>query len=341
MQELILSRTELHRLFWSKPLSHFSAEWQIPVTVLRKISLDYGIPLPWAYHWSKEQLRSPVVPEALPVSADFPETIDLRAAAELAVASLLYPGERAATFRVPGKLKDADRLIVAAERSLRDDPQLFWSKGMVRADWGELAVRASEQQINRVLRIMDTLVKCWRGRGYGIVLQDKETVIVIREERMEVGLREVVKKLEKKDRHDVQRYEATGQLAFKLQAWPDREWKDGKLALEEQVRDILDFMEVSALESERFRADMEGKQRETAAREQAAMEAIRKDTEEMAAFEALLQEAQRWQQFKVLDGYLDELGRNGSPTPAFRQWLSWARERRRVFDPVQLRKEKE
>jgi hypothetical protein len=71
------------------------------------------------------------------------------------------------------------------------------------------------------------------------------------------------------------------------------------------------------------------------------MEMIRKDTEEMAAFEALLQETQRWQQFKVLDSYLEELSRSEPGTPAFRQWLSWARERRRVFDPGQLRKEKD
>lgn len=341
MEELILSRTELHGLFWSKPLSHFSTEWQIPATVLHKICLDHRIPLPWAYHWSREQLRNPVAPEPLAVTGDFPETINLRAAAELAAASLLYPGESAASFRVPGRLKDADKLIVAAEKSLRDDPQLFWSKGMVCADWGQLAVRASERHINRALRIMDTLVKCWRARGYEIILQDKETLVVIREEQMKVGLREVVKKLEKKDRHDVQRFEATGQLAFKLQAWPDREWKDGKLALEEQVRDILDFMEVSALESERFRADLEAKRRESAAREQAAMEAIRKDTEELAAFEALLQEAQRWQQFKILESYLDELGRHALQTPAFKQWLSWAKDRRRIFDPGQQRLEKD
>lgn len=340
MENLILSRQELHGLFWSKPLSHFSAEWQITVPVLRKICLDFGIPLPWAHHWSREQLRNPTPPEPLPVVPGSSESIDLRAAALAASASLLYPGETGADCRVPNKLTEPDRLIVAAEKTLQDDPQLYWTKGMVRAGWGELAVRASKSNMNRALRIMDTLVKCWRKRGYEIGLRDKETVIHIREVTMKVGLRELTKKLPKKGEHDIQHYEATGQLAFKLDAWMNREWRDGKLALEEQVRDILDHMEVTALEVERFRAESEARQLAEAARESAAADSIRNDAEEREAFEALLQEAQRWQQFKVLDSYLDELSRQTPRTPAFQQWLNWARQRRRVFDPGQQRQEK-
>ncbi|MDB5004376.1 MAG: hypothetical protein JWQ34_2601 [Mucilaginibacter sp.] len=318
------NREELYELIWTKPLSSVAATCGVSMPVLRQLCLDHAIPLPWGgFKPGKERTE-------LPESQGF----DFPAALAAAANSLHFPGETTATFQVARKLNDPDPYIIAAQNTIKEDYQFHRMPHMLRAGFGQLAIRSSKSNWDRALRIMDTLVKAWQHRGYRISNQDKETIVHLREVRIKVSLRETTTVTPPKEKYGSQIHTATGQLALKIDGWLDREWKDGKVPLETHIQEILDHMEVAARDLEKVWAKRQAEEEQEAIEEQAEATRLKENTEEAAAFEALLQEAQRWHQFTILDQYLDALQKSIPRSPAFQQWLNWARHRRRLFDPI-------
>ncbi|HWZ15442.1 MAG TPA: hypothetical protein VNW95_09410 [Mucilaginibacter sp.] len=336
MEKLSLSREELYDLFWSKPLARLSDELDFSISVLRQLSLEQQIPLPWHGYWSTRPSNFPRMRTSLPeVTAS--QTIILSEALQAAARALRFPGETANSFLVPAKLKDADPLVAVAAKALQEGDPLYGLEGMYETRRGQLPIRVSKNNMDRALRIMDTLVKCWRRRGYEIGFADKETKVHLRNVELRISLRETVRMLPKKKASDPQRYESTGLLAFKVDGWLEREWKDGKVPLENNVAEILDHMEIAARDLEHIWVENEVRRKKDVAEQQVKAAEIRSNEQENKAFETLILEAQRWQQLRVLDDYLNELSRSIPRTPAFEEWLNWARNRRRIFDPIQQR----
>ncbi len=91
----------------------------------------------------------------------------------------------------------------------------------------QLPIRVSKSNIGRALRIMDTLVKCWKRRGYHITIQEGEAYVHLRKVRDRISLREISKKLPKKSQYDVQELEPTGQLALRVDWWGAENGKTG------------------------------------------------------------------------------------------------------------------
>ena len=336
MEDITLSREELYDLFWSKPLGRVSGELQFSVPVLRQFCREQKIPLPWEGYWSTQKSNYPKTRTELPEN-DVQQKIALPEMLYAAEAALRFPGETENTFRIPVKLTDPDPLIVIAARTLQERDQIYGMDGMYGTLQGQLSLRVSKKNMDRALRIMDTLVKCWRRRGYEISFTDKETKVHVRKVDLRVSLRETVKILPEANRSDFKRYESTGALAFKVDGWLGREWKDSKAPLEDNVAEILDHMEVAVRDLEHFWAENEVRRKNELEKQQAKAAEILSDEKERLAFETLVQEAQRWDQLRVLDSYLNELSRVTKRTPAFEEWLSWARYRRRLFDPVYQR----
>lgn len=322
------NREQLYILVWTKTLNAAATDCGITAPVLRQICLTYDIPLPWGgYKPGKDRIT-------LPDGDDF----DLNSVITRALHSLQFSGETASSFLVPSKLTDPDPLIICAQNSIKDDFQFYSMPHMLRTGFGELAIRSSKSNLNRAMRIMDTLVKVWQNRGYRIVNQDKETTIYLREVSIKVGLRETTTISPSKERFGSQIYTATGQLAFKLSGWLDREWKDGKVPLENHIQEIIDHMEVTARDLEKTWVENKVRNRQRAEELQAESLRIKENVEEAAAFESLIIEAQYWQQLQTLDKYLDALALTVPRTSAFEQWLSWAQHRRRLFDPIEKRR---
>jgi hypothetical protein len=328
--QLNFSREELYDLLWSKPLIFAAVECKVSMPVLRQVCLDNDIPLPWG-GYKPTKITSDR--KALPPRTDF----DFRSAVATAVDSLHFPGETPASFQIPLKLSNLDPLVAAAKNAVSEDYQFYRMPHMLRAGHGELAVRASKDNFDRALRIMDVLIKAWRKRGYRIVNQNKETTIYLREVTQHVSIRETTTVEPPKEKYGSQVHTATGQLAFKMKGWLDREWKDGKVPLETHIHEILDHMEVAARDLEKSWAERKAREQVEAKVRQAEAQRIKEDAEESAAFESLLQEAQRWNQLQVLDKYLDALRQEAPRNAAFEQWLQWVRHRRRLFDPIKQR----
>jgi hypothetical protein len=166
-------------------------------------------------------------------------------------------------------------------------------------------------------------------------VEDKETFVHLRKVRQRVSLRELTKKLPKKNERELQEYEPLGRLVFKMDYWMGREWKDGDLLLEEQILDILNHMELAARNLERIWAeDAEKEKQPVAVKSDEVVVRAEVIGDHKGTFETLVREALRWKELKVVDEYLAALMMAQSPTPAFLEWLAWAKREREAIDPL-------
>ncbi|QKJ32863.1 hypothetical protein HQ865_24930 [Mucilaginibacter mali] len=352
MDQLKLSREELYEHVWSKPVSKLEQELSLSNWDIKQLCKKMEVPLPPAGHWSRIQYGKPMerLP-LLPLSADAQAVLtaepDLRESRQVHEPPILFPGEKELSFAVPDRLVNPDKLIIAAEHTLRSritkpNPEF----GTVHTELGQLNIRVSPGNINRALRIMDTLVKCWRRRGYRIEFDGRDTLVCRRKVQQRVRLWEITTKRPKETLHGYQLYDPTGKLAFKMEYYMGREWRDGKQFLEDQILDILNQMEIAGRQLEKGWAEHA---EQVARREAEQQEAIVKrdsfvDKEEVMKtgkvrkkkkkFKKLLKEAKRWRELKVLDEYLAALVMAQSPTPSFLEWLAWAKHEREAADPL-------
>lgn len=357
METLNLNREELYELVWAKPVSRLAQELTLSNWDIKQWCKKLEVPLPPVGHWARIQFGKPVERIPLPplsheaekilVKAETSTEADLRESRQVHEPPILFPGEKELSFAVPDRLIHPDKLIVAAEHTLRSritKPNTEF--GTVHTELEQLNIRVSPGNINRALRIMDTLVKCWRRRGYRIEFKGRDTLVCRRRVEQRVRLWEITTKRPKETLHGYQLYDPTGKLAFKMEYWLGKEWRDGKQFLEDQILDILNHMEVAARQLEKSWAEQ--------AEKDAAREAVKQPVtierdaianDEIAAragrvikkkkkFKKLLREAKRWKELKVLDEYLAEVFYRSEHTPEFLEWMAWAKSKRAAAEPT-------
>jgi hypothetical protein len=356
MEALGFSREELYELVWAKPVSKLEQELTVSNWDIKQWCKKLEVPLPPVGHWARIQFGKPV--ERIPLPPLSPDTEkglvktetspepDLRGSRQVHEPPILFPGEKELSFAVPDRLVNPDKLITAAEHTLRSLVKPNSDFGTVHTELGQLNIRVAPGNINRALRIMDTLVKCWRRRGYRIEFDGRDTLVCRRKVEQRVRLWEITTKRPKETLHGYQLYDPTGKLAFKMEYYLGREWRDGKQFLEDQILDILNHMEVAARQLEKSWAEQAEKD---AAREAAKQPtAVKRDAianEETVAgagrvrkkkkkFKKLLREAKRWKELKVLDEYLAEVFYRSEHTPEFLEWMAWAKQERDAADPL-------
>lgn len=354
METLNLSREELYEHVWSKPVSRLEQELSLSNWDIKQLCKKMEVPLPPVGHWSRVQFGKPVERLALPpLSAEAEQALmkaetspepDLRESRQVHEAPILFPGEKELSFAVPYRLINPDKLIIAAEHTLRSriikpNPEF----GTVHTELEQLNIRVSPGNINRALRIMDTLVKCWRRRGYEIRFEGRDTLVCRRKVKQRVRLWEITTKRPKETLHGYQLYDLTGKLAFKMEYYLGREWRDGKQFLEDQILDILNQMEVAGRQLEKGWAEQaeQAAARELERQQPAAKREVEINQEpsvrtgkvkKKKKLKKLLKEAKRWKELKVLDEYLMELFSRSAHTPEFLEWLAWAKQERDTTD---------
>jgi hypothetical protein len=331
MKKLNQTREELYHLIWEKPVSRLADELGVKPSELRAYCVKYEIPLPEQGHWSrvqfgKEVKKTPLPPT--PVNEPLEEIVNKETEILEPESPIIFPGENELSFKVPDRLIKPDSLIVAAENGLERSPRS--EKDMHSTERDQLPIRVSKANIGRALRIMDTLVKCWKKRGYKISIQDGNAFVYLRKVRQRISLREISKKLPKKDPYAHQELKATGQLAFRMDWWAGKEWKDSRLPLEDQILSILNHMEMAARQLERRSAESAAEREKEAVLQHQKTLVIKSDKTDELAFKTLIRDALHWKELKVLA----ELIVKQDQTPAFLEWLAWAKQKRLLGDPI-------
>ena len=163
--------------------------------------------------------------------------------------------------------------------------------GTVNTSHGQLTIRVAPSNIGRALRFMNTMIKLLRVRNHDIIAEGSGTYAVIGNERIKISLKE---KLQFEHNNDgllpTWEYGPTGILTFRIEELiHNKEWKDGKLKLEDQLSRILAKLELEAKRKKEERIYYETQRKKTEIRFQAEKELKEREEKERIDFEDLLE----------------------------------------------------
>ena len=351
MEKVNLSRQDLYDLVWSEHLSALSKKYCISDNGLRKICVKINIPLPQNGHWQRIRYGKSIVKMKLPdnYAGENEVSLFLRGKDENGVSMDQSPLKRLTKeiennadlpLKVPSTLTNPDKLIIAAKNTLNSrNARSSNYSGMVETVRGELTIRVSPVNVDRALRIFNTLIKLLHARKHSIIIRNVKTYAVVKGKELEISLKEKLRIVYVKDGSWERReYHPTGVLGFKVDGYSGKEWQDGKQPLEDQLTNILAKLEtLGAMWKEIWhKNDEERRQREE--RERITRELKERKEKELQDFKNLLKEANRWQQAKILREYLNALEvkaiEESTLSDELKNWLSWARQKADWYDPL-------
>jgi hypothetical protein len=358
MENIVVNRKELYELVWSEPMLSLSNRFGMPGREIRKICERLNIPLPKAGYWQKIQHNKPVLVKPLPEYFTGDERVELGPSVtgkqEKPPAVSVSPKsqmpeagpKKNLPIIVPAKLSTPDPLIQAAKESLtRGTGRRYQHGGLVWTKGDQLDIRVAPKSVGRAIRFMNALLKLLKSRGHDIQIEYGSTYVVIEMQRIEIQLKEKMTRVNvvrtysnSSDTWIDSVYQATGLFALRINGISEREWRDGRLPLEGQLEAILERLEAEAEKMHLQQIKRDKWQEEQQEKQRVERELKERKEKDLAAFNELLDQAQRWQQTKVLREYLgaveSKLVNAGKMSEEKVSWLQWAIQKANELDPL-------
>jgi hypothetical protein len=346
MEKTTFNRIEIYELVWKEPLSVLAKTYLMSDNGFRKLCKRLNIPIPKNGHWQKVKFNKPIKIEKLPADFIGNETVELQLRGEgtewnddqtpLTILSKQIKNDPKAPTTVPERLDKPDKLT--------SNTKTYWAlPERDRYDRGKkietLPISVEKNNRARALLFMDTLVKLLKYRGYEIVQENGETKVEIRGIRIPFRLREATKRVPSSDKWRTADYVPTGEFILKTGQWSsDKEWRDSKIKLEDQLPKILAKLELDA-EKEKLQKEESRKFRESFEAEQRKMEEAKKRREdELKNFNQLLKTSERYDKVIALRNYIKAVKENAKSKNALTQelieWISWAKDKADWYDPM-------
>lgn len=353
MQNDKISREQFYDLIWSKPITEVAKIFHVSDSAIHKLCKKYEVPKPPAGHWAKLKYgkQSPQIP--LPQTEKVFEEFrlgeyverakkDNQSMSEFALKLVEIEADQRLIIDVPLRLLNPDPLIMKVEEAFAASIGTYHLSEHLLGHYENcLDIKVSKEQLQRFLRICDTLIKNLRIRGHGIIIRNSESYLVMYGEEIPIKFREITKRKPAEvvnGRYYFAEYLPTSLLAIRLNNISNTEWKDGKIRLEDQIIKILAKLEVYAYK----RKLMMDKNREDWAKREIELELQKRIREEAKQeelrFNALLLEAEQFVKAKQLREYIQGVEKlvsegvfiNGKSI----EWLEWAKGRLKRYDPL-------
>jgi hypothetical protein len=349
MSKFNLTRKELYDLVWSEPLTVVAKKYNTSDYVLRATCKKFNIPLPKAGHWMKLQFGKPVDIEDFDESYDGPEQIPLIdrpinedtitvSASPLMLLKAEIENDRNISLTVPDKLVNPDRLITAVKEALTGKHAYSGDGNIIKA-WDQLKIYVTKENLGRALRFMDTFIKAIKARKHDIMIKNRETYILIYGEKIKVSCREKTKRIVVPGTYSNHtELRATGILTFNIDGYHGKEWKDGKLKIEDQLSTIIAKIEI---EGNRLKVATEERERYWAedAEKKQIVEDIQKQREkELEEFKTMIKHAKKHREVVMLREYIlavkEKAIRDEKLTEELKNWIQWAQDKINWYDPL-------
>jgi len=359
------TRSELFEKVWATPLLKLAREIGVSDVALGKACRRAAIPLPGRGYWAKAVETRRVPP--LPATADPGRpTIEFQVldvpALEQRIATPKAPRD---LIEVPETLDEKPHPLVAKTRKCANKRTV--NEGRLVLDFSQaLHVRISPDALDRVLRLLDSLIKASEAKGYNwSITSEGKTVIECDGESLAVELKERVPRREippkpapspRRSRHGwspnlsyldySSRYEwvSTNELSFHIDEYiagsAQRTWNDTKHSrLEEKLDLILAGLPAVA-------AGLKAKREEHEAWRRSYEEERRREREEARRVETqrrlrkrLVLAMQDWERASRLHRFCDAVEArcrdlDSAQRAVATAWLIWAREQADVLDPL-------
>lgn len=350
MNKQNFTREELYDLVWSEPMLSLSKIYNISDVGLRKICIRMSIPLPAAGHWQKLKFGKKVF--KLPLTQNYKgeqevslsqrdesTPFPIRGESPLSVLIHQIQSDKSLKLTVPEKLTNPDKLIIAAKNNLLGQkPDSHTYLGRVCCSRDNLDIRVSKDHVLRALRFMDTLIKALRVRGHDVIIRNGDTYAIVEEHDFKILLREKNKRQIVKDGNwNSTVFHPLGILYFQFYGYPQREWKDGKLSLEEQLSKIIAQLELSGQEWKELRQKQKKEKEEREERERLQKEFEKRQEEDLIKFKEMLSSATRWHKASNLRNYINAVEENAIKSSGIsivlKNWLEWAKKKADWYDP--------
>jgi hypothetical protein len=346
MQTIELTRKELYDIVWSTPVSKLTQEYALSNDGIKKLCKQFEIPMPDGGYWSKLKFNKPFKREELHPISNEVDKIVLTIREEgnpvnvdqtpLTIRTKEIENDLKAPLVVPDKIEKPDILTIQTKD--------YWneSKGNVFYDkYKKLhyPIRVGDKHRERALRFMDTLTKLLRYRGHTIAKENHDTCILIDGIYIDFDLREATKRIPATTPHGFSEYIPTGELILKIGKYSgEKEWRDGKVKIEELLARIVAKLEIYAQEKKkqeeasrlwRLQYDSELKRKE---------EIKKRKEEEITKFNKLVALSEQHNKTLLIRQYIEAEKQHAintnSLTPEKQEWIKWATDKADWLDPL-------
>ena len=348
MKKETFKRKELYDLVWSYPMLTLSKKYNISYYDLRKMCKRMNIPIPQIGHWQKVQYGKKVEVIKLPSNNNGENEISLSPKvisgnqtfqSPLKILIKEIKADKNLPLKVPSKLSNPDKLVIEAKESLSSKGTHYGRyEGVVSTNYGQLNIRVAPKNIGRALRFLNAFIKLLRARNHEIIVESDTTHVIINGEKIEISLKEKFRIVQKNDRWGGIEYVPTGKLALVKEGIHKKDYKDGRLLIEDQLAVILAKLEIIAKQEKEERLRREEEWRKIDERIRIEDEVKERKTQEIEKFKELLNQAFQWHQARILRNYLEEMEKNinlkSSLNDKNRDWLSWAKHKIDWYDPT-------
>lgn len=372
-ETIFLKREELYKMVWSEPVSKLARGYGLSDRGLGKICMRLEIPVPGRGYWQmmKKGLKMPVPPlrptKKLNATGTYihrtskppregkedNETCDLITAEKM-------PENK---ITVPPSLDSPHSLIAMTRRSLIVAKVDARGLKQPRAR-GCLDIHVGQDNIDRAMLIMDTLVKALKNRGFDICVAKESpfsTFASVMDEVIKFTLIEDLDRTEKKltaaqikekekhpwmySRQDYD-YSPNGVLSLKIRNDDSlntrKTWSDGrKQRLEDCLNSFVGGLIKAAMAIKHLRAERERREREWQEQRRQREEAERIRREEDEKLKNLDREVESWQRSQKIRSYIEAVKKWGiqkygeiKPESKLQQWLTWATKQADRLDPL-------
>ena len=197
-----------------------------------------------------------------------------------------------------------------------------------------LSIEVTKFTFKRALKFFNAFIMLAKARGHDVLVKDRKTIIVIREQELCIKLREPNRVHDQPGRNgwNERKYIPSSELSFRYERWStEKEWRDAKKAkIEEKLAVIMAFLELKA--EEKIRYEEQAKINEAIRLKEEELRKYRQEIfdKEKASYISLLEEANRWSKYIELSTYVDHATQNGSKSI---EWIKWAKDKLEWLDP--------
>lgn len=259
MDKITFTRSELYTLVWKFPILQIAKHYEISSMGIKNACEKMNIPLPKSRHWIVPTYKRKNVPE---LSLDFNGNNEIAILKKTYEMQLRVPLKSTPLLDLAQSIKNDVHAPLSVSDTLENPVEIiastkqYWESKIIDQDilldqLEILDLYVSKENLDRALRFMNTLIKLiqYRGHEFRKGLDGLDTVVFKNGTEIIVDLREAQKRLTKNSRRETWGYIFTGDFIFRISRGSNKkEWRDGKISLENNLALIMAKLELMAAE---------------------------------------------------------------------------------------------
>lgn len=261
MDKVSFTRLELYNLVWKFPIIQIAKHYEISTMEIKNACSKMEIALPNNRYWNKPEYKRPKAPK---LSLDYNGNNQIHILKKRYEIQFRHTSKSSPLLDAVHQIKkDLSDLLIVKE-TLENPLEIVLAtkeyfknlKQNDRKDFLEiLNLNVADKNLNRALLFMDTFIKLLEFRGHQLIKNTKGADIILLKNgiEIEIDLREALKRITIEGKRETAEYVFTGEFIFRAKRESiKKEWRDGKVLLENKLAIILAKLELIAKEESLF-----------------------------------------------------------------------------------------